>query len=683
MKKLLSFILMVSFFFAPLKGAKNKIGDLPAQYRKWLKEEVIYIISAVEKDVFLMLDKNRERDTFIEAFWKQRDPTPSSPANEFKTEHYRRINYANRYLGRSVPKPGWKTDRGRIYIILGEPREKVTYAGKQAIYPCEVWWYQVDKKLGLPPGFNLVFFQDGGSGEFRLYSPLADGPQKLLSTYSGDPIDYNAAYKALLDTEPTLAQVSLSLIPGEERVGLGRPSLSSDTLIQKIEESPQRQQKDLYAKKFLEYKDLVEVEYTANYMDSDSLVKLTKHVSGVHFVHYVVELPKLSVDSYEDKHYFTLRLNGTVADSKGKIIYQYEKTIAHEFAQNKLSEISLKPFNLHDMFPLIPGNYKLSVLIRNETSKEFTSFERDLFIPQDDSSVQMTSLLLGYNTGWMDTDQKKMRPFQLGSYRIFCQPNRIFAKADNLAAAFQIHGLSLESRERAELRFTFFKDNEEFRTITKNIREYPDSTNFLQQFPLNDFPPAFYSLRISLMDNGRELLSEREKFAVTYLSSIPRPWIHSRALPDIENSVYSYIIGTQLYNSGKIVEARNYLEKAFQKKPDSVVYGLWLARIYMIFNEYEKTKAVLLPFLNQPEPEYEILFLMGKTHQKLGELNKAINTFDRAISLHGLNTNLLNLIGECYLQLGEKKEALMAWEKSLELNADQPQIKSKAEALKK
>jgi tetratricopeptide (TPR) repeat protein len=102
-----------------------------------------------------------------------------------------------------------------------------------------------------------------------------------------------------------------------------------------------------------------------------------------------------------------------------------------------------------------------------------------------------------------------------------------------------------------------------------------------------------------------------------------------------------------------------------------------------VLGEYKKIEAILLPFLNQPQvPKYEVIFIMGKTYQNLGELNKAIETFDKAISHYGLNSNLLNSIGECYFQLGNAREALTAWEKSLEINPNQPQIKKNVDALK-
>ena len=89
-------------------------------------------------------------------------------------------------FGRTTMIPGWKTDRGRFYIILGEPRDTERFVGEAEIYNSEVWFYQGLVKYGLPPAFNLVFFQKGGAGDYVLYSPAMDGPQALLAAYMGD-----------------------------------------------------------------------------------------------------------------------------------------------------------------------------------------------------------------------------------------------------------------------------------------------------------------------------------------------------------------------------------------------------------------------------------------------------------------------------------------------------------------
>ncbi len=673
-------LISLVFLAADARGAKNQ---LPPQYKKWLEEEVVYIISSRERDVFLQLKTDRERDLFMEAFWKHRDPTPGSPENEFKTEHYRRINYVNQFFGRSSPLPGWKTDRGRMYIILGEPNDIQRFVGKSDVYPTEVWFYQGKTGEGLPAGFNLVFFQEHGNGEYKLYSPVRDGPQALMTTFSGDPSNYLAAYQKLQEIDPTLAEVSLSLIPGEESGSFGRPSLSSDLLIQKVEMLPAKQVEDKYAQKFLQYKDSVEVEYTANYIDSDSLVKVLRDPSGRPFVHYALEPARLSVNQYESKYYSTLALNGSVSSPEGKTIFQFDKTISVEFNEEQMQNVSRRPFDIHDMIPLIPGRYKLSILLKNEVSKEFTSLEQNLVVPQESDGPAMTSLILGYKIAKAEAGVKKMKPFQVGAYQIFAQPNRVFVRKDSLALAFQVQGLTPEIREKGEIRYLFTTADKEFRSSSRKIPEYGDVTDFVQEMQLADFPPAHYGVRVSLVLDGQELAAKEDEFDVTHLEGVARPWIYTRILPDSSDPMYAYITGIQLINSGRFKEASESLEKARQGKPDGVDINYHLARAYMGLDAYEKVEPLLLPFFNKPEtPKYELYFLLGQAYYLRGEWQKVIALYDQAINHYGVNTSILNLLGQSYLKLGKTEEALLAWKKSLEIDPRQPQIQKAAESAK-
>jgi GWxTD domain-containing protein len=683
MKKcFLLFLTVITFLFFVQVELKADKDDLAERYKKWLDEEVVYIIVPLEKEVFLQLKTDRERDLFIEAFWKHRDPTPGTPENEFKNEHYRRINYANHFFGRGTPKPGWRTDRGRVYIILGEPNDVEQFEGKTATYPSVVWFYQGKTPLGLPPGFNLVFFQEGGVGEYRLYSPLKDGPQALLISYWGDPADYVQAYEQLLEAEPNLAQVSLSLIPGEGGI-YGRPSLSSDLLIQKVESTPTREIEDRYAQKFLQYKDIVEVEYSANYIGNDSLVKVIRDPSGLYFVHYAIEPEILSVSQYENTYSTNLKLNGTVADSEGRTIHQFEWEIPLRFDQEQMRNVMVRPFSIRDMFPLIPGEYKLSILVKNEVSKEFTSLERNLIIPEEEG-LQMTSLMLGYSTSKNKASEQRLRPFQIGNDQIFLQTNRVFLRQDNLVVAFQVHGLGEELKERSQLIFTFFKMGEEFRTLTRTFDQYPDFPNIMETFSLQEFLPDHYRIQASILVDNQEVLFDSQDFDITHSEVIARPMIYQKLLVPSPDPVYSYLIGIQLFNSGKVEEAKVCLQEAFYKKPDNIDFAFNLARAHMKLAEYREIERVLLPFLSRLEnPPYELLFIMGKAYQNMGKLDKAIEVFDKAISQYGLNLQLLNSLGECYFQLGNAQEALGAWEKSLEINPNQPQIKKNVETLKK
>src|SRR5580658_5451736 len=133
--------------------------ELESPYKKWLDEDVTYIITSEERHSFLHLATNEEREQFIEAFWQRRNPDPDSPENTFKEEHYRRIAYANEHFASGIP--GWKTDRGRIYIMWGPADEVQSHpsggsyerpaeegGGETSTYPFEDWRYRYLEGIG-------------------------------------------------------------------------------------------------------------------------------------------------------------------------------------------------------------------------------------------------------------------------------------------------------------------------------------------------------------------------------------------------------------------------------------------------------------------------------------------------------------------------------------------------------
>jgi GWxTD domain-containing protein len=656
---------------------------LPQKYLKWMDEEVVYLITPVERDVFLKLQTDRERDLLIEAFWKNRDPTPDSPPNEFKNEHYRRIDYANRIFGRSAGKPGWMTDRGRIYIILGEPNDIQRFESKSTVYPVEIWFYQNKEELGLPGGFNLVFYQKGGLGEYKIYSPAKDGPQALMTNYNGDPMDYFSAYQALREIEPTLADVSLSLIPGEGRPALGRPTLASDMLIQKVESVPRTLVEERYAQKFLQFKDIVDVEYSANYLDSDSLVKVLKDPGGSYFVHYAIEPKRLSVNEVEGKYYAPLKITGNVSTLEGTTIFQFDKTANISLGEAQLKDVNRMPFNFQDMFPLIPGTYKISVLIKNEASKEFTSLEQRILIPGETPALQMTSPILGYKTARVDARTKRLKPFQMGSVQVYAQPGRIFSKKDTLVVAFQIFGLTAAQKQTGLIRFAFTRTGEPPRVETKAVKDCASLPDILAEFPLADFVPAHYALTVSVTAERREIMAGTEEFDISHAEFIPRPWFFSKVIPESSDPIFTHVTGIQLFNAGRMEEARAYLETAFRQRPDSAETALALAKAHMALSEPVKIPPLLSRFLEPPQPpQYEIFALAGQALAQLGESAQAVQVLESAISHFGVSPSLLNAVGECYARLDRTKDALAAWDKSLQLDANQPEIKKKSDALR-
>jgi len=680
--RLFRICLLAAFALALAGPAAGQSDKLPSPYRLWLDEEVPYIITPLEHEVFLKLQTNRERDLFIEAFWKHRESASGGSGTAFKTEHDKRIAHANRTYGRTSPLPGWKTDRGRIYILLGEPQTIQKYDTRSDVYPTEVWFYQNKESLGLPTGFYVVFFQEHGSGDYKLYSPSQNGPQALIANYFGNAVDYGRAYLALREISPDLADVSMSLIPGETASAMGRPPLSSDLLLQKIEASPRKQVEETYARKFLEFKDVVDVEYSANYLASDSSVKLLRDPGGLYFVHYAVEPARLSVEKIGDKYAAVLKINGSVSGPGGKMIYQFDKTASLSLTEDQVRDAGRMKFDFQDMFPLIPGTYRLSVLIKNETSKEFASLEENLLVPGGSSGVQMTAPILAYKTVRAE-DAARLKPFRLGAVQLYAQPNRTFARTETLSVGFQFFGLASGQINGTKIRYVFRRDGQAVRTKERTLAEYPAFPDILEEFPLADFVPAHYAIEVTGVVDGRDAVTAKEEFDISQQTALPRPWFYSKLMPPASDPYYGPIIGGQLFRAGRLAEARAMLEQANGRQPDLPEAALALAQVYRALNEEARIPAVLDRFVSPPQPPiYEIYVLSADVRLKLGQADRALELYDRTIAQFGVNAPLLNGLGDCRAALGRTKEALAAWEQSLKIDPRQPDLQKKIEALK-
>src|SRR5712692_10332067 len=159
------------------RNERKKREELKSVYKKWLDEDVSYIITDEERKAFKALKTDEERDQFIEQFWLRRDPDPDTPENEYKEQYFERIQYANEKFSSGIP--GWKTDRGRIYIMFGKPDELESHpaggayerpswegGGSTSTFPFETWWYRYIEGIG--SDIEIEFVDPSGSGEYRI-----------------------------------------------------------------------------------------------------------------------------------------------------------------------------------------------------------------------------------------------------------------------------------------------------------------------------------------------------------------------------------------------------------------------------------------------------------------------------------------------------------------------------------
>jgi GWxTD domain-containing protein len=671
---ILLFALMIGTL--PAAAQKLSVKDLPERYRRWLEEDVVYIISPREKSVFLQLATDREREMFIEAFWKARDEDPSTPENKAKDEHYRRIEYANKNFGRGLQAGGWRSDMGRIYITLGEPKTIEKYENESDVYPMIVWFYQGLTGGTVPNAFYVVFFKKDNMGDYVLYSPIRDGPQKLMPFYNGDMSNPLQAWGELRQRMPELADLSMSLIPGEYIYGT-YPTPVSDILInQKIPSLGYEAVKDGYAEKLLKYKDIVEVEYTANYIESDALVQVTRDAAGRAFVHFLIEPARLSIERFEGLYRTVFDVNAIVSDSAGRTIYQYDRRVPIELNSDQFAKIRDRLVSYQDVFPLIEGDYKLSVLWKNTVSKEFTSLEAAVRIPPAKSLTLSTPILANrivHNQAFIG----QVKPFTVGQTQIVASPRNDFTVQDTLTLFCELGGLTDALRTDGSLVITILRNDQVVAATTKPLTGAPDPLRVLEDFPLANFTPDYYTANVALLDGAKtELVSAKASFYISLRTALPRSWIMYTPLPPPTDPSYANIRGMEYFHAGDSARARPLLEEACRRVPASVPFALDLSRLLVAVKDYDGVQKLAGPFY-QDKKNYEFAEFLGESAQALSRYAEAIGYYKDYLTYFGTNINVLNAIGDCYVKTGDIAGAISVWRKSLELSPSQPELKKK------
>ncbi len=666
-------ILCLIFLFSLSLAA----ASLPERYRRWLEEEVVYIITPREREVFLKLQTDRERDIFIEAFWKQRDPDPRTPQNEFREEHYRRLNYANQFLGRGTGKPGWKTDRGRVYIILGPPSNIETYENIMGVYPAQVWFYYGDPRYGLPTGFNVIFFKKEGAGEYILYSPSDHGPQALVADYMYNARDARDAYQRLYQLSPNLAEQSLSLIPNE-RLEPGVINLASNRLLATIMSLPQRKVEDAYAEAWFRHRDLIEVEYSTNYIRSDFEVWTVRSQKGHYLVHYSVEPGKLSVSQDGQNYLVRFDLNGRVADDKGRTIYQFDKSIPLNLTREELGEIGKRAVAFQDVFPLIPGNCTLDLLVKNPVSREFSSFSKKLTLPENPGPAEIGQILLAY--GQLEAkDGTGLLPYQVGDRQLLSRSLKSFAVSDSLVVCVQLNGWSDELKKKSTLKISLLAENQAVQSKECPALEISAEGLVVESMPLAALKPGYYSLKAELLVDGQLRDSRRAELEISPLSNLPAPILVSRgSLTEADELLAT---GIQHLNSGNIQEATSRLARAHSLNPGPVT-ALALSEALFRAGEFQRVIELLGPY-DQPEAPPELVSLLGRAFHSLNQPLRAAVYYEQYLNRFGVNLEILNFLGSCYFQMGDRDKALALWEKSLGLNPNQEKLRELVNSLKK
>jgi len=667
---------------------KIKEKDLPGKYQDWLKL-TRYIIHNKELDVFMQLTNNRERDIFIETFWNLRDPTPGTPKNERKEEIIERFEYANYRLGSGAGRPGWMTDQGRFYMILGAPVSIERNPSSRDIFPNELWSYYGDVTKGLPSHFVLVFFRRGGAGELKLYDPVSDGPASLMIFGRNmDATDYEALYEKIHEVAPILALSSLSFIPGDIPLGF-QPSLDSTLIMANILEYAKRGVTPTYASHFLDYRGIVDTEYMTNFVESEAQIDVIKDpISGLNFLHFSILPSEISVDYYEpnDQYYSDLRIDVSlrVLDN---IIFQYSKDFPLYFSDDELSNLESTGISIEDSFPLADGDYKFIVLLQNSVAKEFSIIEKELSIPEDLGVSKISGPFFGFKI--INLDESYHIPYKILDKKLAVDPKNTFGISDDVVFFFNIENLTQDLWKGGEVKVSIKGSTGESpyeKSYTLDLITYTfNKTLFLSQsLPASEFPPDYYYLDLTFVDQGGRTVDEQSgRFIISPQKAVAHPNPKIKGVPFQNQFIFYFMLAEQYENLNKDGKAEENYAKAFGLKPDYIKGLIDYANFTLKQNKFDRTLELIEKAKENEEQKFNYYLIKGKALMGLGRYAEAIVEFLEGNKIYNSDLGLLNSLGFCYHKTDQNQEALEILNISLKLNPEQEQVKALIKEIEK
>jgi len=671
------------------KQKKVKIKNLDNKYKHWWS--IIYHISTdEERDVFLKLGNNRDRDIFIKTFWQQRDPTPGTEENEFKNEIETRFAYVEKYFSRGTSRAGWLTDMGKFYMMLGKPTSIERFDSKPGIYPAQVWYYHGDPSLGLPPMFTVTFYKPYNTTEWKFYNPSSDGPAALLIKQA--PVDESNSqgiYKKIKELVPELAMPAITMVPNE--IGPNyRPTLRNNLVISNIYEAPKRKINVSYATHFLNYKGYVDVESSINYVESSNLVSISRYERfGFNFINFSFKPQKISLGYNEDKKQYFFNFEVSVSLRKGeKYIYEYKKNFDLYFDPDKVAALKANGIVIHDSFPVIPGDYKLMVYSMNSIGKEFTYFEKDVSIKPLSDTPLLATPLVGYKS---ETQADNFFfTYRFNNQKLFVDTSKNIELKGMPLLFFGAYNLTREMWQKGKVEILLQGLNERLNfkktyNIPLNKYSYKRDLNIMFRLAedVDGLKPDYYETEIKLLDGTEKIYDTKEvRFGISPLHTVSHPMETFKKVRADNPFFFYYILAQQYEKINNISEAESYYRKAVANNPEFKEGYIGYLNILNKQKKYTQVLVEVEKLQNTEKFSFDYHLIKATALYGMKDFNEALDHLLKANTIYDSDPRVLNLLGFTLLNLNEYEEALKAFDASLSVDDKQNFIKQTIKKVK-
>ena len=677
-----------------------ELDELSEEYRSWLERDIRWLITDTERNVFLRLTTDAQRDRFIEEFWRHRDPTPGTRANEYRVEHSRRLAFATEQFSRGSPTPGWRGDRGRIYLLLGEPRSVLRFPSSQLAYPIEMWTYASSPELGLPPFFNVLFFRRGGFGDYRLYSPVSDRPEGLLNpsghSYARDVManeerrpsgrftqygDQAGMLEALRLTDPEVAISSLSLIPGTG-VGADLSPLRSELLLAQIDDLPNRvMPRSDWAYRVLTGSADSDVRFETLPLEALAIGLLDP--SGLPFVHYAARAPasRLNLRVAEGAAYLTFDVSSSLRSGTQVFSSEPARTIEAGLDDSEARQLTQSPLTYLDRMPVVPGNYMFGLMVENNVTREFGRNERAVVVPSPSPSILSASpaiLVSDHQDQGDDYDRFANHfAFQIGRNFVLPAFDGPFPTGGALWIFHQIYAPADRNDELAIdyilLDATGAVAAHKATTLPLRRKDRYGVLNQLTAIPLDDVAAGDYTVQIDLPVDGwrQPPLPARIVAADQYVP----PQAHASSTPPATDPGSLLTRARQLRVNQRPEEALAMAEGALQRDSASRDALQLVGDLLTELDRLPELRELLEPRLAAAPNDTPLLLQLAEVSASLGAHRDAVRYYERArIGGADDTPELLNSLAAEYLADGHPDRAAELIERSLELLPDQSRM---------
>lgn len=499
------------------KRVRQLEKELQGPFRKWLAEDVKYIISNDERKSFVELNTDIEREQFIENFWVRRDPTPDSIENEFREEHYRRIAYANERFASGIP--GWKTDRGRIYIAYGPPDQNDQHpaggsyqrpynegGGTTSTYPFEVWRYRYLEGIG--SDIELEFVDPTQSGEYRLTMDPMEKDALLYVPNGGNTIAEDMGLSTRSDRLMGRNGFGYgSLTPSE--AGLGRTMKYNQferlQLYAMIQKPP--------AVKFRDLEAIVDstIEYnTLNFNTDLTYVKITDS-SVLTGITVQVDNRDLLFDADQGLHRATINVFGRITTMTRRVETHFEDTVSIQTSPDRLSSEAERSSIYNKLLPLKPGKYRLELVVKDVIGETVGTKRIALEVPSfDNETLSYSSIILADKIERVPTRSLGSGQFVLGASKVRPRINEEFKPGERMGIYVEFYNLGEDDSTRLPdgvVTYQIAKVNDpdnlllDFTEEIQSIRgASPGQVVVEKVLPLN-LDPGVYRLSLKLTDD--------------------------------------------------------------------------------------------------------------------------------------------------------------------------------------